>query len=414
MRSRQSLIEMFSTFLQFDAERWAGWASDPKLRRSMQHCLEQLQRSEREEKENFWALYWHKLWKAQAAPVAGDARSTTLARSHLTAYLQESCYWTAKKTSATLASTQYALSDCFQMAISAVDTVLKGFNPTQGYSLKNYASAIFSSALRNELRQRQEIDVSTTWALLRRLSQKRLVESLQQAGTSKEEIASYVLAWKCFKTLYAPAQATATRQLPPPDSATKEAIANLYNKERGNELSPSAPKCSADILEKWLLTCAKAARSYLYPTQVSLNAPTSGEDSDEFLSDLRESVAESLLTELIDREEEQNRLALGTQMRAALTAALDSLDSQAQTLMQLYYGQGLTQQQIARQLEMKQYTVSRRLTKSRETLLLALAKWSQNALHISLASNVLKDISQILEGWLNSHYRPSELSSEME
>jgi len=57
---------------------------------------------------------------------------------------------------------------------------------------------------------------------------------------------------------------------------------------------------------------------------------------------------------------------------------------------------GLTQQQIALQLQMKQYTVSRRLTKSRETLQ-ALAQWSQQTLHISLSSNVLKNISAVLE-----------------
>lgn len=394
MRPRQNIIEMFSTFLQLEAERFGGWASDLKLRRSMEKCLEQLHRAERE--ENFWALYWYKIWQSQAAPIA---------RLHLAAYLQEPCYWAAQKTAAANPSTQYGVSDCFQIAIAAVDTVLKGFNPTQGYELKSYASAIFHSALRNELRQRHEIDISTPWALLRRLSQKRLVESLQQAGLSEEQISSYVLAWKCFKALYAPAQPTATRQLPPPDKSTLEAIANLYNEQRHSQLNPSAPSCSAASLEKWLMVSAKAARSYLCPTFISPPPPASGEHSDEFLDHLPDRMTESLLDEFIAREDEESRLTQKSQMRAVLTSALNALDSQAQTLLQLYYREGLTQQQIARKTEMKQYTVSRRLSKSRELLLLALARGSQEILHISLNSNVLKDMSAILEEWLIVYYQ---------
>ena len=70
----------------------------------------------------------------------------------------------------------------------------------------------------------------------------------------------------------------------------------------------------------------------------------------------------------------------------------------------MYYGQELTQQQIAEQLAVKQYTVSRRLTKSRESLLLALASWSKETLHISLTSDVLNYISTVLEEWLKVYY----------
>ena len=70
----------------------------------------------------------------------------------------------------------------------------------------------------------------------------------------------------------------------------------------------------------------------------------------------------------------------------------------------MYYTQQLNQQQIAQQLEIQQYTVSRRLSKARQSLLLALAQWSQNTLHISLTSDVLKDTSAVLEEWLKTHY----------
>lgn len=407
MRPRQSIVESFSTFLQFSAERFSGWATDPKLRRSMQNCLE---RSPQPVGENFWVLYWYKIWQTQSV----------LASAHLSAYLQEAGYWAAQKTVISLASPRYNLSDCFQMVIVRVDKVLKGFNPSFGFNLKSYASATFSSLLKEMLRQQHETDICTDWALLRKLSQKRLVESLQSAGLSSATIANYVLAWNCFKTIYVPtqqsaeassggvqqAQTTGTSRLPKPNSATWEAIAQLYRAQ-----SPT-PKLEygAEVFEKWMNTCAKAARAYLYPTLTSINTPKPGQDTGELLDDLP-ALQESLLTEIIAQEEEENRHTQRTQLNTVLTAALVELDSQAQKLLELYYGQGLTQQQMANQLEIKQYTVSRKITRARETLLLRLAQWSQETLHISMTSDLLKNINAVLEEWLYSHYSKPVLSS---
>lgn len=409
MRPRQSLTEIFSTFLQFDADRFGGWATEPKLRRSMQRCLTRLEESEPETSavtvrtENFWVLYWYKIWQTQ--PVG-------LAREHLSAYLQEVCYWSAQKATASFASVQNSLSDCFQMAIARFDKVLKGFNPKQGFGLKSYAGVTFGSLIKDILRQRQEVDLCTNWALLRKLSQKRLVEALQHEGLTSEAIASYVLVWNCFRTAYVPIQATGTRKLPPPDRATWDAITHLYNTERHSQLYPPGPACSPEVLEKRLVACAKAARSYLYPTLTSINKPKPGSESGEVLDDLVGK--ESLLSEMITQEEEQTRQTQQTQLNDVLAAALAQLDAQSQKLLQLYYAQQLTQQQIAAELEMKQYTVSRRLTKAREVLLITLAQWSQKALHISLSSDLLKYTSAILDEWLASHYDRSSQLAEME
>ncbi|WP_413273394.1 sigma-70 family RNA polymerase sigma factor [Floridanema aerugineum] len=400
MRPRQNIIELFATFIQFNADRFNHWVTEPKLRRSMENAIIQLRQTEAS--ETFWVLYWYKCWQSE---------SNNFSKSHLTAYLQESCYWAAEKTSHNFGSNQYTLSDCFQIAIANIDTVLKRYNPTQGFPLKNYASAIFSSTIRNLLRDRQEVNISTIWSLLRRISQKRLVESLQQTGLAEEKIATYVLAWKCFKTLYLPEQATGTRKLPAPDKATWDAIANYYNQQRITQLQPGAIEVNSEILEKWLTNCAKAARNYLYPPVVSLNAAKPGQETDEFIDSLPETATDSLLTEMIVQEELQYRAEQLSGMNAVLRGAIAKLDPEAQSIIKLYYGQNLTQQQIAQQLEIKQYTISRRLTKARESLLLALVQWSQNTLHISLSSNVLKDISIVLEGWLKDTLSNADFSS---
>ncbi|MEM1391904.1 MAG: sigma-70 family RNA polymerase sigma factor [Cyanobacteria bacterium P01_H01_bin.150] len=383
MQSRNNLIEIFSTFLQFDADRFRGWVTDAKLRRSMSNCVE---KNVQETSDNFWAIYWYRIWQSTYHPIA---------KEHLLAYLQESCYWSSLKTANTFANIQYNLSDCFQVAIAKFDKVLKGFNPDSGYRLKNYASAAFGSIIRDTLRQRHEVDICSVWSLLRKTSQKRLIESLQESGLPKDIIANYVLVWNCFKTLYVPTQSSSTRQLSRPDDKIWLAIAQTYVKKTNIEID-------SQTVETWLLNCASCIRKYLYPTITSINTLV-GEDSFEWVDNIAAN-EESLLNEIIAAEEEQKKVSQQSEINTVLINAITQLDIQNQQILQLYYTKGLTQQQIAKQLEIKQYTVSRRLNKNKEVLLRYLAKWSQEKLHISLTSDILKTTSTVIDEWLQSYY----------
>lgn len=394
MQPRTALLAIFSTFLQFETDHVHTWASDSKLRRSMQIQLEQSSQGDLSAK--FWSLYWHKLWRA-------DSALQKVAAGHLSAYLQEACYWTAQKTATRFSSSRYGVSDYFQIAIAQVEKILKRFNSDQGFNLQNYASATFASLMRETLRQRREIDICSDWALLRKLSQKRLVEALKNNGVPQETIDRYVLAWTSFKAIYVPQQATGTQKLEKPAAEVWVAIATQYNQER-TQLLPNATAITVADLEAILMTCAKATRAYLYPAQISINTPRPGQDAGEFLDQLPNTEQASLLEEMIATETIQTRQNQHQQIGKVLTAAIQDLDQPSQSLLQLYYSQAYTQQQIAEKLEMKQYTISRRLTKLRKTLLTALATWSQDTLHISPDSDVLKAMSSSLEEWLTGHY----------
>ncbi|BAZ30147.1 hypothetical protein NIES4074_26030 [Cylindrospermum sp. NIES-4074] len=386
MHPRQSIIEIFSTFVQFSGDRFSNWAMDSQLRRSIQSCLH---RTPQETSESFWTLYWYKFWQV--------TETQTLAKSHLTAYLQETCYWISQKTVAGFASTQYQLSDCFQIAIAQVDKILKGFNANQSFTLKNYASAIFGNAIRETLRQRHEVDICTDWGLLRKITKKRLVESLQNAGLSVSEVNAYINAWDCFKILYVPTTTGTSRQLTRPDDRTWEAIAQSYNSQTGQQVN-------SQTLEKWLVSAAKAVRKYLYPALDSLNTPKGADDSLEWVDNLPGLETESLVNEIIAQEEAQTRNSQQSEINQVIIKAIAQLEPQLQQILQLYYGQELTQDKIAKQLQMQQYTVSRRLKKAQETLLRSLANWSQDSLHISVTSDLLKSISTVMEDWLKNYY----------
>jgi len=386
MHPRTDVVALFSTFLQLDQQAFQGWISSPKLRRSMEQCLDQVS----ETSDQFWARYWHNHW---------ETHSSKLAREHLSAYLQEPAYWAAYHIISRFANFHYSLGDCFQIAIAEVDTVLTGFNPEQNTTLKGYARAIFNSSIKGTLRQRQETDICSDWGLLRKLSQKRVSEALQQQGFSSTTITDYILVWHCFNQIYVPKPGQGTRRLTKPDPDTWSAIAQCYYHKQGQHQPEQ-------VLEQWLLQLAKAARSYLYPTVRSGDQPVSEDDDRTLVETLPD--CSTPMNDLISAEQQQTRQQQYFQMSHVLYSAITQLDTKQQMLLSYYYAQGYTQKQIAQTLETKQYTVSRQLNKIRKTLVQALAEWSQQTLHISLSSNLLKEMSSLLEEWLTHHYAPTD------
>jgi len=53
MLPRQDTVKIFSTFIQFDYDRFGGWASDTRLRRSM---IQSQAKIATEHPATFWAL----------------------------------------------------------------------------------------------------------------------------------------------------------------------------------------------------------------------------------------------------------------------------------------------------------------------------------------------------------------------
>lgn len=404
MRARSNLVELFSSFLQFEADRASGWVEDRRLQKHMQRCCEQT--VVKTEPGKYWALHWHKCWHigqgASAASSVSDKH--LLAQSHLLAYLQEPCYWVAYKASTRFSSTQHGVADCFQIAIAQLEKVLKGFDAEQGFDLKNYASTTFRSFIRDYLRQRREVDICTNWSLLRKVSQKRLSAALAQQGLTEQEIEPYVLAWQTYQLIYVPKKRTGSRQLNAPDEATWQAIAQQYNRDRHGLSNSNA--VTAQTVETWLSTAAKAVRSFLYPNTVSINATLPGQESGEFVDSLTDNEQTSPMGELIAEEDHALRVKQQAQLTEVLAAAIAQMDADNQRLLQLYYGDELTQKDIAAQLNIKQYSISRKLSRLKKSLLQALATWSQETLHIAPSPDLLNQSSAALETWLTSRYRP--------
>ncbi|MGQ4650494.1 sigma-70 family RNA polymerase sigma factor [Lyngbya aestuarii] len=396
MQARQGIVEIFSTFVEFDVDQFSGWITDPKLRRSIK---QKVAHSSNHESDTFWVLYWYKVWHDQ---------SSSVALAHLSAYLQETCYWSARKFALNFKSDS-TFPDYFQIAIAHLAKILKSFNPQYSSHLKSYAELAFKRIIKDELRLRREIDICSDWALLHKLSRKRLIKSLQNMGFNTTCIESYVLAWECFKELYT-SDNTKIRSLTKPDARTWEAIANFYNTERLSQLSLSTDSVDWQTIEKWLLSSAKAARNFLYPKVISADSSLKEGEGSSFLDILPGDVETSLIAEIVEQEETANIRNQQPQLNQVLQQVITALDTESQQLLQLYYIEQVTQKEIAAQLNIKQYTVSRRLTSVKKSLLLTLTQWSQNTLHISPKSDVIDAINISLEEWLKFHYSHANTS----
>lgn len=389
MQTRQGILEIFSTFVQFNEDSFSGWITDSRLRRSIKSCLEQ---SSQHESDTFWALYWHKTWQNQSNPIAA---------AHIAAYLQEVCYWVARKIALNFKS-ESSVADCFQIAIACVSKILKRFNPEYSSNLKGYAELAFESFIKDSLRLRRETDICTDWALLHKISRKRLIDSLQNAGYNNPIINSYVLAWECFKELSA--DTTKIRNLVKPDTFAWEAITNLYNTQCLSHFNSPTPAETPETLEKWLSSSAKVVRAFLYPNLISVYTSRKEQEEGSLLDKIPANSEESLLTKIIAQEEIAIQQKQIQQLQVVLSQAIRKLDQQSQELLQAYYKEQLTQQQIAQKLEIKQYQVSRRLSALKRGLLLSLAQWSSETLHISPTPDVLNAMSISLEEWLKQYY----------
>ena len=399
MLERASLVEQFSTFIELANERFSRWVPDGRLIRSMSAAQNRLGEqstpaTDEQGMAQFWAIYWHRRWqKGNAEPYAA------LSYGHLAAFVQEACYWAAQKTTQ-FSSSRYTLADYFQLAIARLDTVLKSFSSERGSRLETYAYVAFKNIIRETLRQQKEIHICSDWALLLRLSQTRLEASLRATG--KLEIAPAILAWRCFKAAYDPS-VHSTRQLDQTDADIWSVVVREYNQQR-RTLSPIPPSGEVPPLHKTLRHCAAATRTYLYPKVASLNAALPGQDGGELQDILASPEEDALLEAMVAHEELAQRRQQQANIDQVLRAALGQLPDEAQKIFTLYYRENQTQQQIAEGLGIKQYTVSRRLSKAREAMLKEIAIWSRDTLHIALTSDLLASINTVLEEWLARHY----------
>lgn len=397
---RTEIVELFSTYLSWDMGRPAGWIADAQLQSSIEQSLGRL--AQADASRRFWVLYWHRIWQDDQT-VGAEARR--LAARHLCAYLQEACYRAARRASTRFTSTRFEVFDLFQIGMLKCDRVLRGFQPERGDSLDNYAISVFHSIIGEALRQHQEADISSPWALLRRVTQRFLSASLGQVPYDARTIRCYVLAWICFRELYCPAPRRDSARLADPDSATWQSVCALYHRESFGQGLAAGPPPTPQLLEQWLRQCAVAVRAALVPDVRSLGGAPGDSTALDRLETLPVVQQPSEFERLIAEEQEQEREALHERLNALLGEAIIQVQAQAdRDLLQLYYQSGMTQSEIGERFGIRQWTVHRRLKRLKAQLLEQLAPRCAQVLHRPLSLALLEAIGTVLEEWLQAYH----------
>jgi RNA polymerase sigma factor (sigma-70 family) len=385
-------VTIFSTLLSFDQQRSPAWTVDGQLRRNFLRLCgnEELPRT----KKWYWTRQLHSQWREQST-------SQDLARRHLIALLQESCYWAAVKAVQALrrdpTGASVEVPEVFQDAIADVDIVLHKYDASLGSELETFAYRVFKSRLRDRLYRGQQYRTLSTWSLLRHVSRSLLTRALERAGVVEPKLSTWLLAWTIYRQLYVPENPEGPRELPGPDPFTWQTIVDQFERTKHVHLTTPPASVTADMLQAWLTECAVAVRRHQIRT-VSIEALADQLDrtGDELLR------AEGPLP--FDTILAAETTELARQVNAVLDAALAKLSPERQHLLALRFRDKLEQKQIASLLSTTQATVSRRLAQCRAVLAEALARWSAQELHQPLDANLYKAVESAIDQWLHEHY----------
>ena len=393
----EEIVEKFSTFIKVDDSNLDSRRRqhNPKLGRSVRQILESHPEITTEQDlANYLLKFVLKnqhllrliLEKKDGNCQQLEPKEQELlnARRHLSAYLDETCYWQALKIYDKLQRYNYNLEkkEIFLMAraVAANPEYFDKYNPRKA-SLKTFAGMVIHGKVLDALRKGREKEKYSPTGLLRNISKKELKSCLNQAISNSSEIEPYLLAWQCFNEIYKPTIQKGNKKLELPSNEQLNDIAKLYEKRGLNK-----EKITSEEIKQLLNTCVQAIIQANITTIRSLDA-IDLEQNWENVSNY-------------DIRDEGEYLELQQQMQEVLVDEFLSFPDDIQKMLELMFGLNITQKEEADYFLMIHYTnVGRRVKKYRKKLSLALSK----KLSLTLSSEKLNLIHQYIVQFLNNY-----------
>ncbi len=398
IKKRRNLVHKFSSFIRISRDNQQIkfiWDIDLQLERSMSLRIE----VDPDAQEIFWAQYFLKALLIQSQSYnqklldLNRECSSTTAKRHLSAYLQEACLKAAKDIYSEFQyiKHKYSLEEYLQIANIAASSpgkIFKNFDLERSkINISAYAITAFKRFIRNQI-YRQDLEARRTkfshYGLLKDLSIRELNEALIAYNFNEKQIVLYRLAWQSFNEIFQPRTNRLNRALSP-SHKDLSAIASCYN-QRCSQLNFTHVFADYLTIQEMLATCVKAAKDYRTKQYFCFT-----EDYDS-LSD----TAVYTWDILIQEEEWQ-------QIQVIVDKLFTNIPQQHQIVFKLWQGLNLTQTEIANILKdkypelQKQYQVARQLKRYTRRILKNFAEeWNQNNPEYVLDSE--EDIERIKAG----------------
>lgn len=411
---RISLEEKFSTFLHFgQGFLVACWRRDLELTRSLDRMV---LLSIKDKIDDELTLTRYFLQRVLQNNICGRSASR-LAGRHLSAYLQDSCYWAAKKTCQKLASLPHKFTeiDCFQLAnlylyeppnnkdkdktILPLQQLLKRFDLKQSHALKSYVKIRLQGKLEDVIFRSLQIRKCTPWGRLRRMSKKRLIYALQQQRKlSQEDLKSYILAWECFKANSGATVNDGFRRLLEPTPEQFQEMANRYNHLSHSKLN-SQSFVNWKTIKAILEVCLEAAKTESRPINtISIEA------NEEW--DINHHITEQISDDFNGLEQEQQEQIIKT----VLASAFNLLSREKRSLLNLHHGLKLHYTDIAVGImgeRKKWYQIRRDCHRCYRSLLKDFVEMYFDAFQTERQTNLTDDtldsMKVLLEEWLDKY-----------
>jgi len=398
MEKRENSVEQFSTFLDFrqrGKQLVCCWRSLDLLTSHTALMVDDYPQGDAE----FWARYWLRdclvfggwMGKSPPAPLGKGGEkndgfwcfltlSYLLAKTHLSAYLEEICYAAALDKAKDFNFHGIEHRELFgEFFLIARKTVANPHKTFRSYDLSHpkcskvasWAEAKIKAAIREHLIAQnlmRIVDKYSDWGVLRNFSKKQIKECLQHRGLLELEIKRCLLALQTFGEIYAPKKPKG-KLLAPTDKEWQGIFERFNQLAERHNLPLAANKKEVESLLK---TCVDAVRAP--------NSPI-GQTKEEKIEDNSRDVFELL--------------------HPILTPAYQQLSAQSQLMLKLWYGLQLNQADIGKVFGIKQHTVSRYKDRDKEPLFLALLEWVKRQKREDILTNAeVGKIEGMLDEWL--------------
>lgn len=396
MEKRENLTEQFSTFLDFQQggkQLVCCWRSPDDLLAS--HTALMVDDYPSGDAE-FWARYWLRDclvfggWMGAIAKDKSEGNTQNfwyflilaylLAKTHLSAYLEESCYAAALYQAQDFNYHGIEPNELFgeffliaRKTVACPEKTFRSYNLShpQCSKISAWAETKIKAAIREYLIAQnlmRIVDKYSDWGVLRNFSKKQIQECLQYQGFVELERKRYLLALQTFGEIYTPKKPKG--KLLPPTDKEWQGIFERFNQLAARHNLPLA--ANRKEVESLLKTCVDAVRAPNSPIGQKSEAKIDNKSGDTF--------------ELLN---------------PILAPAYQLLPPPSQLMFKLWYGVQLNQTDIGKVFGIQQHTVSRYKDRDKEPLFLALLAWvKQQKRGDNLTDAEVSKMEEMLDEWL--------------
>jgi hypothetical protein len=389
-------------FTQPDLQAWGRPITNPRLRKSVEQAIESNPEMTPED------LTCHFLTRVQ------QNSEDKLAQEHMWAYVS---YLAAQQTTQKYKRSSGPFQDFLQETLCRLpqpSLMFKNFDLNYHsekryhyFTLEKYTREYIRRTTKEAVRVQPNYEDATRSALgvVRRESIKTVKTILNLAGRtwSPEKISKAILLKQCLEE-YRKTVAFGIDKFSDKDF---QSIADRYNHLMAKDAKYSCQPISGQEVKTSLEEAGDAIKQYkLSFSGTSLDAKYNhqSEDASVGLMDQKIDLAEDYFERLEDEERQQQR----DDVKSFLYDQLQNLSAEMTRVPLMLDGLNMKQREVKIELDIPQYSVSRKYTQVSSALCKSLAEWSRDQFGIKLDSSVLEGMASMIKEFMG-HYYPQEL-----